>query len=851
MTLKNIGENLKKIILRKNFYFTAFFFAPVFIFSGSMCFSQKRWQKESLKIEPVVCNVSNEMGHSYISPPEGFLTFLKSGKKTSSIVIQYVNVPDSAKQAFRFAAEIWEYLISSPVPVYLKISWEELDKTTLGSCGATNYYQNFEGAPLPDTYYPVAVVEKITGKEITGSGNPDMTARFNSIIPWYTGTDGKTPTTNYDLVTIVLHEIAHGLGFNGFFRANTTQKTAGYGINDELPAAFDRFIENIDGKKLTDGSSFKNNSNDLFRIITSNSLYSGGPVTMRWGNFVRPRLYAPFTYSAGSSIYHLNDLTYTYGDINSLMTSSAGRGEAIHSPGPLASGMLADVGWKYLYINFTPLKDIEIPMDSLEFKTYIQSDLGIGNKSVNLVFSSDLFKTRRDTVHFKPVDSEGNFIAKIKTGFPTGKLSYYIIASDTLGRKFTSPFNFPDSLYSLTIGTDNIKPVISHHPLKYFLSTSQTFEIVASVTDNIGVDNVKAVFYQNGKEFIRTNLVKRENDVYGGVFNVQDLKLENVDSIRYSIEATDMALAKNISRLPETGTFAMKLENIQNPVTEYSNDFETKSGDFILSDFIINTEFGFDNKALNSPHPYPSPDRDYDSLEFSTILRYPIVLAPNGGMSFDEVVLVEPGEPGAVFGSSDFYDYVIVEGSKNSGKEWLPLIDGYDSGSQESWKIEYNKQISGNNSISVGTKNLFLRHQINLTATGNFKGGDTILIRFRMHSDPYAHGWGWAIDNLNIQNKTNSNEIAGISPAPIVVWPNPANTYVNIKINQDKIIHEITVEILDLTGRMLVQDSRRNLLPGQIIRVELKNIPQGLYFVNIMFDNKLTFSKKMIKTAFR
>jgi hypothetical protein len=49
----------------------------------------------------------------------------------------------------------------------------------------------------------------------------------------------------------------------------------------------------------------------------------------------------------------------------------------------------------------------------------------------------------------------------------------------------------------------------------------------------------------------------------------------------------------------------------------------------------------------------------------------------------------------------------------------------------------------------------------------------------------------------------------------------------------------------------LVQDTRRDLLPGQIIRVELNRIPEGLFFVNIMLDNKITFSKKMIKTAFR
>jgi hypothetical protein len=850
MNLKKSGKNVKGRFLLKSCQIKSGLISLIFIFLVSTGFSQKQWQKEILRSDPVICQASNETGHSYVSPPEGFLNRLKSGKKTSSIVVQYVNVPDSVKPAIKYAAEIWEYLISSSVPIYLKVSWEVLDKTTLGSCGATSYYHNFEGAPLRNTYYPVAVVEKITGKEISGSGNPDMIARFNSTIPWYNGTDGKTPNNRYDLVSIVLHEITHGLGFNGFIRANTTQKTASYGLTDDFPAVYDCFVENTSGNKLTDAAFYTNYSNDLYKTITSGSLYSGGPVTVKWGN-ARSRLYAPATYSSGSSIYHLNDLTYTYGNINALMTSSAGKGEAIHSPGPLTSGMLADIGWKYLSINFKPLKDFETPADSITFNTLIQSDLGIKSKSVNLIFSRDLFKTHRDTARFETLDVDGNFRVRIKTGFTSGKLSYYIIASDTIGRKFTSPYNFPDSLFTLTIGPDNSKPVIISHSPKFLLSYPGTFEITASVKDNIGVDSVKVIFFKNGKESVMKKLESRDNDIYGGVFNLKELNLEDVDSIRYSILAVDKSLSKNTSQLPDKGTFAIKLEKIQSPVKEYSNNFETQLGDFILSDFIINTEFGFANNALNSPHPYPSPDKDNDSLEFTTILRYPIVLHNKGGMSYDEVVLVEPGEPGTVYGSGDFYDYVIVEGSKNWGKEWLPLIDGYDSGSQESWKSEYNKQISGNNSLTAGSKNLFIRHQFNLTANGNFKGGDTIIVRFRLHSDPFAHGWGWTIDNLNIQNTTFSGLTTGVSAVRIVLWPNPANTTLNIQTGEADILKECTVDILDLTGRILIRETRHFLNPGQVIRMDLKNIPKGIYIVNINADNMLKFSGKIVKTIAR
>ena len=61
-------------------------------------------------------------------------------------------------------------------------------------------------------------------------------------------------------------------------------------------------------------------------------------------------------------------------------------------------------------------------------------------------------------------------------------------------------------------------------------------------------------------------------------------------------------------------------------------------------------------------------------------------------MTFDEVVLVEPGELLADFGEDEFWDYVIVEGSNDFGEIWWPLDDGYDSGDNSVWKQNYNHQ---------------------------------------------------------------------------------------------------------------------------------------------------------------
>lgn len=123
--------------------------------------------------------------------------------------------------------------------------------------------------------------------------------------------------------------------------------------------------------------------------------------------------------------------------------------------------------------------------------------------------------------------------------------------------------------------------------------------------------------------------------------------------------------------------------------------------------------------------------------------------AQGASIKFDEIVLVEPGEPASVFGNDDFYDYVVTEASKDGGLSWKPVEDGYDSRANADWLAKYNSSIISNISQGKGDPSLFKPRVLDLLK--NFKAGDEILLRFRLFSDPAAAGWGWAIDNLKIQ----------------------------------------------------------------------------------------------------
>ena len=222
-------------------------------------------------------------------------------------------------------------------------------------------------------------------------------------------------------------------------------------------------------------------------------------------------------------------------------------------------------------------------------------------------------------------------------------------------------------------------------------------------------------------------------------------------------------------------------------------------------------------------------------------------LKQNGIMSYDEVVLVEPGETGTAFGDSDFWDYVIVEGSKDYGQTWLPIIDGYDSRANSTWLTVYNSNISGQDSKALGSKDLYINRQFSITANGNFKDGDTILVRFRLCSDPYANGWGWAIDNLRIQQGVSAEYQPVISPGHIVLWPNPFTEQLSWVYTGDKQVEELTFEVFDLTGRIIKTFTERNVLPGMNANLRVSDIPSGFCIISIKADMEPVARLKMLR----
>jgi hypothetical protein len=265
----------------------------------------------------------------------------------ATINVTYNGFSPQAQAAFQYAVDLWEPLLTSAVPIQVIANWTALPPGVLGSAGPANFYRDWTtGTPPPvaNRWYPAALANKLAGLDRNPSG-ADINANFSSAFPnWYFGTDGNTPGGDYDFVSVVLHELGHGLGFVG--SATVGGGNGSWGQGSGFPFTYDAFVENAGGTAITNSGAFANPSSALAAQLQGDALYFDGPAALAANGGQRPRLYAPATWQQGSSYSHLNEATYTAGNANSLMTPQIGTAEAIHNPGAITLGMFTDMGWE-------------------------------------------------------------------------------------------------------------------------------------------------------------------------------------------------------------------------------------------------------------------------------------------------------------------------------------------------------------------------------------------------------------------------------------------------------------------------------------------------------------------------
>ncbi len=160
--------------------------------------------------------------------------------------------------AFQAAANRWGELLQSNVEIRVAAQMNPMTCSgggaVLGSSGTTTILRDFPGAPFAGTWYHSALADALAGYDVN-EGVSDITSQFNSNLDddpactlnwWYGSYDDypgnayptPDPSSNF-FFAVVLHELAHGLGFQDFVNLQTGQLAGGY------PDIYSRFTYDV------------------------------------------------------------------------------------------------------------------------------------------------------------------------------------------------------------------------------------------------------------------------------------------------------------------------------------------------------------------------------------------------------------------------------------------------------------------------------------------------------------------------------------------------------------------------------------------------------------------------------
>jgi hypothetical protein len=206
-------------------------------------------------------------------------------------------------------------------------------------------HRDFPGAPLLNTWYVQALANSLNGADLDPASE-DLEAEFNSDLGktgcletsgWYYGIDANPSGNLIDFVSVLAHELGHGLGFLDLVSLSSGAKFLNF--ND----AYMIHLEDHTTGKVFPAMSNAERYNAMRK--PGNLHWTGANVVFGGAGLVVGRhasghveMYAPNPAESGSSVSHFNDSLSP----DELMEPSYT--EANHDVG-LALELLADLGW--------------------------------------------------------------------------------------------------------------------------------------------------------------------------------------------------------------------------------------------------------------------------------------------------------------------------------------------------------------------------------------------------------------------------------------------------------------------------------------------------------------------------
>ena len=236
--------------------------------------------------------------------------------KGAGIVIEYVGThpPAAAKAAIQAAATSWEEALVIMSPVTVEIEWVDLDGF-IGS--ASTGFASHPSFPLPSMRYPTALANDFAGQDVNGV-HSEIFMKISSSTDWYTG-DGVGSFGGYDLETMALHELGHGLGF---------------GLNgSDSMNLWDYIMTTGTGERACETGDYI-----TYKTDPSINVFVSDTTQMK--------VYSPKVFAGGSSLSHFDEISHPVGKFGSLMTPYQGSGVTDRVLDGAVLGPISEMGWR-------------------------------------------------------------------------------------------------------------------------------------------------------------------------------------------------------------------------------------------------------------------------------------------------------------------------------------------------------------------------------------------------------------------------------------------------------------------------------------------------------------------------
>lgn len=276
---------------------------------------------------------------------------------SDTVTLKFHSVPPDVQETIREAMNLWFKKLVVDVPFTLAFYWEDVSRqggrfAPLGFISGFYDRQEEEGSWECDDKYcvPKTLANQIAGCRLHGEFDPDpeFEIHINSNYPFYLGLDGQPGEDEFDLVSVVLHELGHAFGFATGFHTQSRDNTGTNTFGDRA-TYYDSFIWSPYAGDLVD---LPRPSRELYDILKGDDVF--------WGrrdseNYHGERL-ASFDRNGGpvklsarrqfrDLLNHLDPGAFPASHPDSLMNPSLGRGDS-ERIGPVTLGMLYDLGWQ-------------------------------------------------------------------------------------------------------------------------------------------------------------------------------------------------------------------------------------------------------------------------------------------------------------------------------------------------------------------------------------------------------------------------------------------------------------------------------------------------------------------------